>query len=211
MRKNNAKYVKPAQVEASLNVLNVITLSSCLQFLVTLGASWANRHVLPQLLNHQAQLELKLQEIIGSPVNERSSTRVEMLKRLLMLAVTLTLASIPIFQMATNAQSHADSFLETFVNPFVLGSLVVSVVLHEYVIVLSLRKLREQLERDRESMDFWPERQRKAVMDDVLDRLCDTVLRIRQQGDLLSRNLAPTASSNVPDRSHSVVQFLRNQ
>ena len=189
MIRGNATNLRPDQVEATLNIMKFIAFSSCLQFFVTVGASWANRHVLPELVNHQAQLDSTL-EAGAHPTHRWKSLSREQLERSLMLALAIMVALAPAALLGINAQ--ADYLAELFVHSVVLGYLGFSAVLSEYVIVLNFRKLRQLFEQVRRSMRVWSERNRKVVSDDVVDGWCDTLLEIRRQGYLLSRYLAPT-------------------
>ena len=176
------------QVEASLAIMKFIVFSSCLQFFVICGASWMNRHVLPELLNHQVQLDLMLLETTGASSTRYGSKFRGQLERSLVLTLALIMALAPAVILSRNA--HA--FLDLFFSSFVMAYLWFSAVLHEYVIVLSFRKLRQQFERVRDSMHIWSNRKCNTVKNDTLHSWCETLLSIRHQGELLSRYLAPT-------------------
>ena len=187
--RRNSTHSRQDQAESSLNIAKFIAFSSCIQFFVIAGASWLNRHVLPELLNHQRQLELTL---LGTPA-QRNSWH-EHLKRLLILASALMMASIPTFLVIMTTSPHPNAFLEIVLHSFIWSYTAFGAVLHEHMIILSFRTLRQQFERVRNSMHVWSERkcEAEAVSDDVLNGWCETLLRIRHQGDLLSRYLAPT-------------------
>ena len=181
------------QFQGSMSVVNVITLLSCLQFFVNVGASWVNRHLLPQLLNHQAQLELVVHQA-EAPMYQQTpnSKSAEKFQRIQILAFAFSFGLFPALSFAVSIKPHADYLLELFVASFVLALIGFSGVLLEYVVILSFEQLRQQFEQVRKSIQNWPERSCKPAWNDYLDDWCDTLLQIRQQGALLSQYLAPS-------------------
>ena len=172
--------------------MKFVAFSSCLQFFTIVGASWLNRHVLPQLLNCQIQLDLILESGVPLTQQQRYSGLRKQLERSLMLALAFIMALAPAVLLSINTQAHADFFAEVFVISFVLAYLWFSAVLQQSIIILNFRKLRQLFERVESDMHVWSDGKYKRVRQDVLDGWCDTLLLIRYQAHLLSRYLAPT-------------------
>ena len=131
----NTTGMSPDQIQATVSITRAIPLLGCLQFCVNVGASWVNRHVLPQLLNHQAQLELRLEAEALMSQPKRNSPSQEQFKRILIFALASLGGLFPILIVSVNLKPHADYILEMFVNSFVLASIGFSDVLHEFVVI----------------------------------------------------------------------------
>ena len=164
-----------------------------MSYFIYLVASWKNRRILPQLLASWAELEKlltcytwKASATGNEPQQSPFATRLRTIFGSVIVSVifpTLTILGLNISHGYTYVQAAVIGF--TF---FCIGS---TEVLHDWVVILSLKELRSNYSRVQEDVNRWAGH-RDRIDDIIVDTWRDLVVAIRGQGSLLSKYLTGT-------------------
>ena len=192
-RLRNSKHLNAKQVEAHLQIGKSLATLLSMSYFIYLVASLTNRRILPQLLASWAELEKlltcytwKASVTENEPQQSRFATNLTTIVGSLIVSVlfpTVAIVALNVSNGYTYRQAAVIGF--TF---FCIGS---TEVLHDWVVILTLKELRSNYSQVQQDVNRWAGH-RDRIDDIIVDTWRDLVVAIREQGSLLSKYLTGT-------------------
>ena len=219
-----------SQKEKNINIscFRALITLAIFQFFMYLFASLKSRHALSHLVNNWSELELKLQKMTR-PGTTVHITKNEAFRRNALVCFGFLVGFIPAILTVTAIPEHPDYWLEVTINFIVWAYFGVLEMLHEMVVILTLKEMRKNFVQVgsfaaaefliclllllylqvNESLAMRSMRQ-NCISPDDLDQLSDMIVAIRHNGRLLRGYLAPAQLPSLLSTMTFCILFIFN-